>query len=89
MGHGNYPKHNWVAVLFAVSPGKWFIEIFDVYDETGVSGDNWKEPIYFIGPYDGMGIAMDVDPKNFEIYVLSDDLPLGTGQYRLSCLEYY
>ncbi|MCX6645787.1 MAG: hypothetical protein NTY09_05450 [bacterium] len=89
MGNGNYPEHNWVAVLFAQSPGKWFIEIFDVYDETGVSGDNWKKPIYYMGPYSGMGIAMDVDPKNFEIYVLSDDLPLGTGQYRLSCLEYY
>jgi hypothetical protein len=90
MGFDNYPAHNWVAVLYTLaSSGEWFIEIFDVYDEGGVSGDNWKKPIYEIGPYPGIAVAMDVDPANFEIYVLSHDFPAGIGQYRLSCFEYY
>lgn len=89
MGNGNYPEHNWVVVLYTFNAARWFIEIFDVYDETGVSNDGWKKPIYSIGTYNGRALAMDVDSENFEIYVLSEDAPLGTGQLRLSCLEYY
>ena len=89
MGFGHYPQHNWVAVLYTFATGSWFVEIFDVYDETGVMGDNWKKPIYTIGPYTGLGVAMDVDPVDFEIYVLSNDMSAGSDPYRLSCFEYY
>ncbi len=89
MGLDTYPEHNWVAVLYTFGTAQWFIEIFDVYDDLGPFADGWKTPLYTVGPYNGHAFAMDVDPENFEIYVLQDDLPFGTGNVTLTCLEYY
>jgi len=85
MGAGQYPEHNWVAVLYTVNPSAWFIEIFDPFLPDG----QWQVPIYYTGSYAGNAFALDVDTKNFEIYVLHDDAPLGTGAPQLTCLEYY
>jgi hypothetical protein len=89
MGDGVYAKGNWVAVLYTYDVWhRWFVEIFDakLYDP---SSPDWKMPIYTIGPYTGIAKALDVDPSTFEIYVLHDDTPAGTGALRMTCLEYY
>jgi hypothetical protein len=46
-------------------------------------------PLYVIGPFTGKALALDVDPVNFEIYVLHDNVPFGANNYQLTCLEYY
>jgi hypothetical protein len=86
-GFGTYAQHNWVAVLYTFDTPQWFIEIFDILDEEG-DPNAWQVEKYVIGPYLGHGIALDVDPDEFEIYVLHDD-PLGPGNLKVSCFEYY
>jgi len=84
-GPGAYAEHNWIAALFTFNTPFWHIEIFDALADD----PDWQTPIYVIGPYMGRALAMDVDPENFEIYVLTDDGPAGSGALNLSCLEYY
>ncbi|MFH1676311.1 MAG: hypothetical protein ABIC40_04725, partial [bacterium] len=89
MGDGQYPEHNWIAVLYDYQMwSRWFIEIFDA-NLPGATDPSWNEPLYVIGPYQGKAFSIEVDPKSFEIYVLHDNSPLGTGELRLTCLEYY
>jgi hypothetical protein len=88
-GDGEFAKNNWIAVLYTYDGwSRWFVEIFDArFNDPTATG--WKEPIYVIGPYTGIARAIDVDPQAFEIYVLHNDAPLGSGALRLTCLEYY
>jgi len=85
MGTGNYAEHNWMVVLYGFASPIWFIEIYDIQAEDS----DWMSPIYSIPAHSGNAFAMDVDPVNFEIYVLHDDLPAGLGDPRLTCFEYY
>jgi hypothetical protein len=88
MGVEKYAEHNWVVVLFAFDLWqRWFVEIFDAHLDPA-SDPSWDEPLYTIGPYAGKPLALDVDPVNFEIYVLDVD-PAAAGSLRLSCFEYY
>jgi len=88
MGAGEYAEHNWIAVLYTFTlNAQWFIEIFDTQADDPVGA--WQYPIYATPYRMGHALAMDVDPANFEIYVLHDDQPLGSGTPRLTCLEYY
>ncbi len=87
MGADQYPEHNWVAVLYTFDTAAWYIQIFDVFDDDPI--DDWQNPLFLIGPFPGHGLAMDVDPDTFEIYVVHDDLPAGVGSMRLTCLEYF
>lgn len=89
LGDKAFAKNNWVAALFTFDIwAKWFVEIYDAR-LNDPADPKWKIPIYIIGPYSGVAKALDVDPANFEIYVLHDDLPYGSGNPRLTCLEYY
>jgi len=89
MGDGKFPDENWIALLFTYDLwGRWYIEIFDP-NIADPSQPGWETPIYVIGPYLGIGRALDVDPVNFEIYVLSENSPIGVGNLVLSCFEYY
>ncbi len=89
MGDDTFAQHNWVAVLYAFDLWeRWFIEIFDAQLEDPLP-TSWQLPLYTIGPYYGNAFAVDCDPESFELYVLHDDSPLGTGALRLTCLEYY
>jgi len=88
MGQDQYPEHNWLAVLYTYdSSPTWFIEIFDPMLEGG-TGYEWSVPIYSIGLFEGHAYAMDVDPVNFEIYVIHDK-STGPAMPYLTCLEYY
>ncbi len=89
MGAGQYAEHNWVAVLYSFNNyARWYVQIFDIY-KTGSLGNEWEFALTNTGYFNGHAYAMDVDPENFEIYVLTDDLPLGSGGLQLTCLEYY
>jgi len=89
MGDEKFADHNWLVVLYHFSNyNHWFIEIFDVQSELPPP-NSWSNVLYWILPVQGKAFALDVDPVNFEIYVLHDDGPLGAGELRLTCYEYY
>ena len=88
-GNGKYATNNWVAVLYNFDVWQeWYIEVFDArLDNPSATG--WQTPIATIGPYPGNAKAMDADSRTFELYVLADNEPVGSPDYRLSCFEYF
>jgi hypothetical protein len=89
MGEDKFAEHNWLVALYQFDVFRaWYIEIFDAQSENPPP-NSWTDPLYTIGPVGGEAFAIDVDPKSFEIYVLHDDGPLGTGALRLTCYQYY
>ncbi|HEX9746711.1 MAG TPA: hypothetical protein VGB30_14935 [bacterium] len=86
LGNGQHAEHNWFVVLVNYDNWQhWYVEIWDPLDEGGFVLDSLK---YVIQPVVGNAYAIDVDPDNFEIYVLHDDGPSGTGALQVSCFEF-